>query len=380
MTTLLTHALAYLVRGFSVIPVHGKKPTVSWKRYQRRRPTESDLRRFFAGDDATGLAVICGNVSGGLVVRDFDDADAYLAWQLSHQELAEVLPTVKTARGYHVYFFNCHRRIKKFDDGELRGAGYVLAPPSVHTSGIEYQWINPLPDGPLPEIEPFAVGLGDRARARGASRANKAEEHTLDCACSLSLEEAISKTLPRRPGERNRRLFAFCRALKSIPSLAQADALALQPQVSEWYRRGKPFMSGEHDEDENFGEFLYAWGRAKYSVDSGAFATALQRLETTPLPPIADRFASPETKRLIHFVRELQLVSGDASFYLSGPTAGGVIGLGHMAAWRRLRLLRDSNIIEMVAPGKRGKPGRSARYRYLLLDAAGQDRVDGSRP
>lgn len=369
MTTLLTHALAYLDRGFSVIPVNGKEPLVRWKQYQRRRPTESDLRDLFSSDAVTGLGLICGNISGGLVVRDFDDADAYLTWQLGHQELAEVLPTVQTARGFHCYFRNCHRRIKKCDAGELRGAGYVLAPPSVHTSGIKYQWINPLPEGPLPEIDPFAVGLGERYRANGANRAEE-EEPTIASTCSVSVEQAISETLPRVPGERNRRLLLFCRALKSIPSLAKADVLTLQPYVSEWYRRGKPCMSGEHDEDDNFADFCYAWARVKFQIGDGPFATALKRLGTTPLPAIADRFTSPSTKRLIHFCRELQRASGHAPFHLSCRIAGEVIGLEHMAAWRRLGILVSCRIIERVEPGTKAK---AARYRYLLSDAASPD-------
>ncbi len=367
---LLSHALSYQRFGFSVIPVHGKEPTVRWKQYQRRRPIESDLRRLFASDDATGLAVICGNISGGLVVRDFDDEDAYLIWKLSHQELSEVLPTVKTARGYHVYFSNCHRRITKFDDGELRGAGYILVPPSIHPTSITYEWINPLPDGPLPEINPFAVGLGKRYRASRANRVVEEEEDTLTCACSVSLTEAISKTLPRRPGERNRRLLSFCRVLKSIPSVADLDVMALQPYVSEWFRRGKPFMSGEHDEDDNFAEFCYAWGRVRFSIGNGPFATVLRQLETTPLPGIAERFSSPSTKRLIHVCRELQCASGDAPFYISCSTASEVIGLGRMAVWRRLRLLVDCGIIEMVQPGTKT---RAARYRYLSSDSASLD-------
>ncbi len=368
-SALLSHALKYLDHGFSVIPVNGKEPLVRWTPYQRRRPTESDLRKFFAGDGATGLAVICGNVSGGLVVRDFDTEDSYRAWQLSHQELAEVLPTVRTGRGFHVYFSNCHRQITKFDDGELRGAGYVVVPPSLNTCGSRYKWLNPLPEGPLPEIDPFAVGLGERYRANRANRAVR-EDSTLTCACSVSLEGAISKTLPRFPGERNRRLLSFCRVLKSIPSVAEADAMTLKPHVSEWFRRGQPFMSGEHDEDENFGEFCYAWARVRFAVGNGPFATALKRLETTPLPAIAERFSSISTKRLIHLCRELQRVSGDASFHLSCRIAGEVIGLEHMAAWRRLGMLVSCGIIELV---QRGTKARASRYRYLVSDLATDD-------
>lgn len=93
----------------------------------------------------TGLAVICGKVSGYLVVRDFDTADSHRRWAERFPELAEILPTVQTARGFHVYFTGNLDRIVtvrggEVHEGELRGGGYVLLPPSKHPSGLTYRW------------------------------------------------------------------------------------------------------------------------------------------------------------------------------------------------------------------------------------------------
>jgi len=97
--------------------------------------------------------VIFGKVSGGLVCRDFDVLAGYDQWAADHPELARALPTVATARGRHVYFCSNHRGIKKLTDGELRGAGYCLLPPSRHPAGTAYHWLNPLPEGQLPTID-----------------------------------------------------------------------------------------------------------------------------------------------------------------------------------------------------------------------------------
>jgi len=372
MITLLDHALQYQRYGFSVIPTNGKESCGRWKPFQTRRPSKTDVQRMFSNGNPTGIAIICGEVSGGLVVRDFDNEDSYLAWQLAHQEFAEILPTVKTARGYHVYFSNCHRKITTFTDGELRGAGYVLAPPSKHPLGTYYEWINPLPNEQLTKIDPFAIGLAKKGEGQERVKEPKSYRVTTSVShtpYSVSLSDAILKTLPRRPGERNRRLLLFSRALKSIPALADLDSMELQPYVSEWFRQGRQFMSGEHDEADNFKQFCYAWNLTKYPLSDGLFAIALKRLETTPLPEIAKQFRCPKTKRLIHLCRELQHVSGNIPFFLSCRKAGEVIGLGFVAAARRLRELVNEVILEIAEQSTFYK---AIRYRYLPPDDGGR--------
>jgi len=54
-----------------------------------------------------------------------------------------VTPIVETNRGYHLYF-KCHKdkipAAHKGPRGEIKTNGYVVAPPSLHPSGIYYQW------------------------------------------------------------------------------------------------------------------------------------------------------------------------------------------------------------------------------------------------
>ena len=100
----LEPALAYAARGWSVIPIKhisekGKEPACKWKKFQTERPTETMLRNWFRRKDLDGLAVICGDVSGGLVIRDFDDADAYYTWAGKHKDLAALLHSAPPAIG-----------------------------------------------------------------------------------------------------------------------------------------------------------------------------------------------------------------------------------------------------------------------------------------
>ena len=177
MHSLLETALAYHRRGWSLLPVRmeEKKPACRWKSFQTARASEGDIVRWFRRGDQCGVAVIFGEISGGLASRDFDDREAYEAWARTHTGLAESLPTVKTRRGYHVYFqvdagevLDLRRQLNKPDnigaidcgDGELRaGVGcYSLLPPSRHPSGARYRWMIDMPDLP-PMIDLLDSGL-----------------------------------------------------------------------------------------------------------------------------------------------------------------------------------------------------------------------------
>ncbi len=155
----LSAALAYARRGWSIIPVTNigkdKKAACPWKQFQTTRPNELTLRQLFSRPDVSGLAVLLGSASGGIVCRDFDRMDAFKRWALSHTELARMLPTVETCRGRHVYFRGPDGYYE-FGDGEYRGDArhYCLLPPSRHPDGPTYTWLVPLPSGELPIIEP----------------------------------------------------------------------------------------------------------------------------------------------------------------------------------------------------------------------------------
>ena len=149
-------AMIYLDRGWSIIPLKpmSKKPAIrEWESFQHSRPTKEMIRGWFFGKPDRGIAVIAGPVSGGLVIRDFDSQAAYQAWAAEFPELARTLPTVITARGWHVY---CRGELKLIQaaskskegsildlgDGELRGGGYCVLPPTLHQDGkVSYSWV-----------------------------------------------------------------------------------------------------------------------------------------------------------------------------------------------------------------------------------------------
>ncbi len=144
--------MAVIGREFSVLPIAtdgSKRPAVaSWKAFSHRRPNPLQVAQWIRW--AYGYAIICGLISGGLEVLDFDDGQLYSPWYWSVQSVLEryQLPIVASpSGGFHVYW-RCSEisgsvKLAKSEAGdtliETRGeAGYILGPMnprSVHPSG-----------------------------------------------------------------------------------------------------------------------------------------------------------------------------------------------------------------------------------------------------
>lgn len=80
---MLQTALTALEAGISVLPIRAdgsKQPVLpGWKGYQRVRPTVTEVERWFR-HPGFGLALVTGQVSGGLVAIDFDDPATFQRW------------------------------------------------------------------------------------------------------------------------------------------------------------------------------------------------------------------------------------------------------------------------------------------------------------
>lgn len=130
--------------GFSVIPLahKSKYPVTAWKRYQRRKPDNTELARWFHRKDRN-IGIVTGQVSRNLCVIDFDTLDIYKAWV---KRVNTPFPLVQTGKGVHVYLLCETARTGKayFQGkhlGEIRSdGGYVVAPPSLHPNGKQYTW------------------------------------------------------------------------------------------------------------------------------------------------------------------------------------------------------------------------------------------------
>jgi hypothetical protein len=371
---LLTAALDYARRGWSIIPVRKKKAAGKWKQFQTGAADEATLRLLFAAPHVDGLAVLLGSASGGLVARDFDTMDGYKRWAGAHPDLAGTLPTVQTARGRHVYFRGPDG-FHELGDGEYRGDSlhYCVLPPSRHPNGTEYRWVISLPQGDLQTIDPAEVGLCNRAdvedRADTADGEDTAPPQSLLVSAAPSAPapsavlHAIESTLPRRAGERNRRLFDLARRLKAlVPGATMAD---LRPIIVEWHRKALPIIATKPFID-SWGDFIVAWERVKYPAGKNPVDAAYARAMTAAPPANAvELYGRSAIVLLAALCRELQRIAGtDDFFFLDVRTAGRLVGVDHSTAWRWLKVLCADGILKAGDIGRKATH-KASRFSYL---------------
>jgi hypothetical protein len=365
--TLLSHALAYVGRGWSIIPVIGKKSVGLWKPFQTRPAGENTLRRLFARKGVTGLAVVTGKVSGGLAVRDFDDAGAYHAWAAENPQDAGTLPTVRTARGFHVYGRLDEETFANLGDGELRAdAGhYVVLPPSLHPEGPTYAWLNPLPDDSLPLLPASLIGqVCGRDRQQTQDNPRQPRQHTA-CARRSStvargdeVEQAIAATLPTGPGQRNACIFRLARALKGI--VPDATQTQLRNIVGAWHLRALPHIRTK-DFGESWTDFVTALAAVKHPI-GGTFAAAATTAASLVLPGVAAGYDG-NLYRLATLCAALQAQAGKRTFFLGCREAAKHLGIDKGQAWRLLKTLRFDGVLQLVTKGTK-KNGKASEWRF----------------
>ncbi|GAC1582936.1 MAG: hypothetical protein NVS3B24_21320 [Candidatus Dormibacteria bacterium] len=222
-------AQRYATSGWAVLPLHGiidnactcgRTPCSSAGKHPSTPHGVKD-----ASTDATKIAewwlhrpdsnigIATGHKSD-LLVLDVD-GDAGMASLLQLEEEYGPLPptrVVKTGRGRHHYFtlggalVGCPTGIRPGLD--LRGeGGYVVAPPSRHHSGLEYDWLM-LKDLPLPLVPSWLLEMAPKQAEYGITTASDeaapddAPENFATYADAM-LARGCKTVLHAKPGVRN---------------------------------------------------------------------------------------------------------------------------------------------------------------------------------
>ena len=149
MSDVLHHAFEYCDRGWSTIPLIGKRPPkhFGWKRFQTERATLDDLRRWFdpSGDVFTNLGIVTGAISGITVVDCDTPADT--AWW--NEKFPSTPLASRTGRGGAHLFYRTglelpignRAKVLEWNVDIRSEGGYVCAPPSIHPdTGVVYEW------------------------------------------------------------------------------------------------------------------------------------------------------------------------------------------------------------------------------------------------
>jgi hypothetical protein len=135
--------------SFFPIPLRSKKANDSWKEYQSRRPTPEEFKKWLP--KYTNIAIVCGKVSGNLVVVDFDSMDrfkdfaAHTCRNFDITDIKQFTRMVQTSKGMHLYFRTKEPTpCAKFNLIDIKGeGGYVIGSPSIHPTGAKYELLNP---------------------------------------------------------------------------------------------------------------------------------------------------------------------------------------------------------------------------------------------
>jgi hypothetical protein len=425
LVDLIQYAILYRSLGWNVLPVAGKKVAVAWRGWQCKRVPKRLLIRLLERKGVTGLAVLCGWISGWpgrkLCVRDFDTVEAYQRWAEQHPSLAVVLPTVRTRRGYHVYCWSPFELNLKFSDGELKASSktYVLLPPSVHPEGEVYTWVIPFPINPegMPVLDPreaglipsdtkafvdptpvggvtqavlksmevfgraSASGLGESVRVRGSVQGESDGDEP--SVFGSGVWDAIETSQPSGPGERNVKLFELARQLKGLPHLADSTPADLEPYVWAWWVRALSVIR-TRDWRTSWAEFLTAWNRVAFPAGEGPARRLMEAAAAGPEPIEAAGFPDPAVRRLIAVCQALQDAAnryGGDHFFLSCRSAAAVCGFsglnGYRTASRWLRRLVEDGLLELVERGIPGlSHGKASCYRVRPCT---RDRTEGDK-
>lgn len=153
MNKLLNAALEYAGRGWAVFPVSpmSKKPLTPHGCKDAKK-TAGPIRAWWKKWPDASIGIATGPISNLIVIDEDLDEDKGLngyeevtTWERVHGQLPETVRAITGRGGYHLYFSYSGDDIKNraglLEGVDVRGdGGYVIAPPSMHPNGTEYQW------------------------------------------------------------------------------------------------------------------------------------------------------------------------------------------------------------------------------------------------
>lgn len=184
MITMLDAALKYHSMGYHVIPcmVKDKRPLVEWKKYQDEPPSVEQIKTWWTKTPSANVAIVLGR---GKFAVDLDGEGAGGLLKTKGIELPKDAPVSKTGSGYHVFLSaktsipDCVGLLSQNGGKpqvDIRGVGYVIAPPSIHPNGKRYEWIRPLsvdpPEAPAELLDLIFSQRQETQTRRTATNAN----------------------------------------------------------------------------------------------------------------------------------------------------------------------------------------------------------------
>ena len=146
-------ALLYASMGLAVFPLRPNDKRPATEKGCKAATTDiQQIESWWNTSPSYNIGIATGGISGGLVVIDLDiDEDKGIngyeslkEWQRENGELPETWTSVTGRGGYHFLYKDgatSQNRVGLYDGVDIRGeGGYIVAPPSIHPNGRQYEW------------------------------------------------------------------------------------------------------------------------------------------------------------------------------------------------------------------------------------------------
>lgn len=147
---ILEHALLYAKLGLAVFPCKERKKEPQFKGWQDSCTTDpEEIKAIWSRNPQYNIAIATGSKSHGLVVVDIDNHDADGAeslreWEAKNGKLPLTATVITGSKGVHYYYRtdqDLRGRTNVLPGVDIRAEGnLIIAPPSVHPNGNEYEW------------------------------------------------------------------------------------------------------------------------------------------------------------------------------------------------------------------------------------------------
>ena len=180
-----------------------------------------------------------------------------------------------------------------------------------------------------------------------------------------SIHQAVDLCIPEKEHQNNAVLFRLARAMLALKASQKETMRAFDL----WYQKSAAcrMLRPGQSRDQYLVEFMNARRRAKLPLGAGPAEIAWKLASTTPPPPEAKLFESPEGKLLVSLCWQMNKLAKGESWFLATRTAARLTGMSHtkIATW--LSALVQMGILEITALYTKD---RATRYRYVARKRA----------
>lgn len=172
-------AVWYCEHGFAVFPLKAasKEPATVHGMHDWFDDPES-ARELWTRFPDYNIGIVCGAPSHGLLVLDLDVSDGrdglatLRAWESAHGELPETAMAITGGGGRHYLYRTDRTNIRPSANHDLGvdvrcDGGYIVAPPSVHPGGGEYEWWEHPDDTPIATADGAVYDFLDHVQRNG---------------------------------------------------------------------------------------------------------------------------------------------------------------------------------------------------------------------